>query len=515
MADRLSVNTASREGPAALLAMRGVTKAFPGVRALDGVDFTLRAGEIHALMGENGAGKSTLIKVLTGAYRPERGTILLAGKEIAPRSPAHAQSLGISTVYQEINLIPDLSVAENLFLGRQPRRLGSINWKLMERQARAALARLRIEIDVKSPLASYSTAIQQLVAIARALDLSARILVLDEPTSSLDEKETEELFTVMRRLRGQGMGLLFVTHFIDQVYTVSDRITVLRNGRLVGEYARRGLPRMALIGKMIGRGENSAAQVTGKAPSRRGAAGEGFVEVRGLGRRGWLKPMDLRLRRGQVLGLAGLLGSGRTETARLLFGLTRADTGEVLIGKRRVRLTSPRRAIAERFGYMPEDRRRHGLVPELSLRENIILALQARRGLFGALSRKRQAEIARGFIEALRIDTTDVEKPIRHLSGGNQQKAILARWLATQADLLILDEPTRGIDVGAKEEIEKLIGSLAQRGVSILFISSELDEVIRVSDRVAVLRDRMKVAELSGDEVSGPRVMRAMAETDA
>jgi simple sugar transport system ATP-binding protein len=510
-----------------LLEARNLTKTFTGHRALDGVDFTVRAGEVHALMGENGAGKSTLIKTLTGFHPRDAGTILLDGREVSPRTPAHAQALGLSTVYQEVNLVPTLSVAENIYLGRQPTVFGKIRWGSITTRARAAMARLNVDIDVRRELSSYSIAIQQMVAIARALDVSAKLLILDEPTSSLDAGEVAQLFGVMRRLRGQGLGIVFVTHFLDQVYEVSDRITVLRNGKLVGEYAAAGLPRHDLVSKMMGRELASledlsarTATATAAGPGgETGRAGAGgapaFLEARGLSRRGSLQPMDLTINPGEVVGLAGLLGSGRTETARLLFGIDHADGGQLLIDGRSVSLRSPRAAIRHRFGFLPEDRKVQGIIPDLSVRENIILALQARAGLLKYFSRAEQQRLADNYIKALNIATRDADTPIKNLSGGNQQKCVLARWLAFDPRFLILDEPTRGIDVGAKAEIQKLILSLAGEGKAILFISSELEEVVRCSDRVAVLRDRHKVGELAGDDVDEHTIMRQIAKGDA
>jgi simple sugar transport system ATP-binding protein len=418
MADRLST-TGPDPAAAPRLEMRGVTKTFPGVRALDGVDFTLRAGEIHALMGGNGAGKTTLLKVLTGVHRPEAGRISIDGTPVDPRSPAEALELGISTVHQEINLIGDLSIAENLFLGRQPRRLGHISWRRIRRNAATAVSRLGLRLDVNRPLGSCSIALQQMVAIARAVDVAARILVLDEPTSSLDQREARRLFDVMRRLRADGLGIVFVTHFIDQAYAVSDRITVLRNGRLVGAYETGALPRMALVEKMIGRPlDATAPEARGEDRAESPPPESAFVAARGLGRRHAIAPLDLEIRRGEVVGLAGLLGSGRTETARLLFGLDRADSGEIHVAGSRARLTSPRRAIACGFGMLPEDRQGQGLVSDLSLRENIVLALQAKRGWLRPLARTRQSEIAGRFIEALGIDTTDADSRRRCSPGG-------------------------------------------------------------------------------------------------
>ncbi|TCP03256.1 sugar ABC transporter ATP-binding protein [Caldimonas thermodepolymerans] len=484
---------------APVLELTGICKRFTGVQALQDVSLRLRAGEVHALMGQNGAGKSTLIKVLTGVYPPDAGTVTLAGREIRPASPQEAQRLGISTVYQEVNLCPNLSVAENIFAGRYPRKGWQggwrIDWKRMHREAEALLARLDLHVDVTRLLSGYPVAVQQMVAIARALSVQAQVLVLDEPTSSLDESEVQRLFDVLRRLRDEGLAILFVTHFLDEVYAISDRITVLRNGRHVGEYAASELDRGALVTAMVGRELAPAAQALRRSPA---AAPEGGVllEARGLGRKGQLHPVDLQLRRGEVVGLAGLLGAGRTELARLLFGLDAADAGELRLGGRVVSFDHPAQAVRHGLGLCPEDRKSEGIVGELSVRENIALALQARMGLRRTLSRRRQQELAERYIRALGIRTPDAETPIAQLSGGNQQKALLARWLATQPALLILDEPTRGIDVAAKQEIMGEILRLAEEGMAVLFISSELDEVVRLSDRVVVLRDRRKVGEL-------------------
>src|SRR5687768_1317788 len=481
--------------PAPLLQARGLRKAFRGVVALDAVDFTLRRGEVHALMGENGAGKSTLLKVLTGAHPRDGGEVLLEGKSIHPRSPADAQRLGISTVYQEINLIPTLSVAENLFLGRQPMKWFRIDRGAMRRRSEAALERLNLRIDVWRELGSYSIAVQQMVAIARALDVGdAKVLILDEPTSSLDAGEVAQLFSLIRRLKAQGIGIVFVTHFLDQVYEVSDRITVLRNGKLVGEYEAAALPRLELIAKMMGR-ELAAFEQQTKQAERRAAAATSqsarVVQARGLARKGSIEPFDLDLPEGQVVGLAGLLGSGRTEVARLLFGVDRAQRGRVTVDGSPRNINSPRRAIRESFAFLPEDRKTQGIIPNLTVRENIALALQGRRGFLRFLSPRKQRELASTYIRLLAIATPDAEMLVKNLSGGNQQKVILARWLASNPRLLILDEPTRGIDVGAKAEIQKLILQLAGEGKSILFISSELEEVVRCCGRVAVLRDRV------------------------
>ncbi len=513
-----------------LLELRGITKRFVGVTALNDVDFTVGAGEIHALLGENGAGKSTLIKVLTGVHSADSGTITLAGQRIAPTSPKDAERAGISTVYQEVNLIPALSVAENIGLGRQPGRCGFVHWGALRRHARAALARLEIEVDVDAELGSLSVAVQQMVAIARALDLNARLLVLDEPTASLDEKEVAELFKVMRRLRADGLGVVFVTHFLDQVYAVSDRITVLRNGQLVGEFATAALPRLTLVSKMLGREVNDDVGRSGGSGALtppNDASGGGsprtasdplpennlpLLTARGLTRRGALHPLDLTLRRGEVTGLAGLLGSGRTETARLLFGIDRADGGVVEYRGRPVRFASPREAVQLGLAFCSEDRKTEGILPNLSVRENLVFALQAKQGLWRTLTGAEQAALCTHYIAALRIKTPDAETPIKNLSGGNQQKVLLARWLATRPELIILDEPTRGIDIGAKAEIEQLIAKLSGDGLSVLLISSEIEEIVRNCARVLVLRERRAAGELSaGPDLTAERLMKTMA----
>lgn len=496
----------------ALLEIRGLSKSFPGVKALQAVDFTVRRGEIHALMGENGAGKSTLIKVLTGVHPRDSGTIRFDGTEIDPPSPKAAEQLGVSTVYQEVNLIPHRSVAENICLGRQPTRFGLIRWRAVARRAEAALARVDLKLDVSRPLFGCSIAVQQLIAIARALDISAKLLVLDEPTSSLDEQEVKEFFSVIRKLRSEGIGIIFVTHFLDQVYAISDRITVLRDGRLVGDYETSKLPKVELVSRMIGKDMaqlEAVRQEVDRSEPERGR--ETFIEVRNFGRNGSIAPIEMTVAKGEIVGLAGLLGSGRTETARLLFGIDRPQTGEMLVEGRKVTLHAPRQAIREGFAFTPEDRKVEGIVPHLSVRENIILAMQARQGIMETIPRSRQEEIAGKFIKALGIRTPGPEQAVMNLSGGNQQKVLLARWLATEPRFLILDEPTRGIDVGAKVEIEKLMHSLRAEGMSILFISSELEEVVRDSQRVIVLRDRAKAGELVGEEISQQTIMGMIA----
>jgi simple sugar transport system ATP-binding protein len=496
---------------APVLEVAGIHKQFPGVKALSDAGLRLFPGEVHTLMGQNGAGKSTLIKVLTGVYQPERGSIMLSGRPIAPRSTQDAQDLGISTVYQEVNLCPNLSVAENIFIGRYPRRFGMIDWRGMRRQAAALLKRLQIDIDVAAPLSSYPLAIQQMVAIARALNIESRVLILDEPTSSLDEAEVQLLFSVLRSLREQGMAILFVTHFLDQTYAISDRITVMRNGEREGEYACAELSRLALVNKMIGAPADAQAAAAEAPQAAAAAHGEPVVRARGLARKGVLQPVDLEVKRGEVLGLAGLLGSGRTETARLLFGADKADSGSVEVEGRAHSFATPRDAIAQGIGFCSEDRKHEGAILSLSVRENLILALQARQGMLRAIPFKRQQQLANDYVKWLGIKTASIETQIGTLSGGNQQKVLLARWLATDPKLMILDEPTRGIDVRAKQEIMDYVTSLCRKGMSILFISSELPEVLRVSDRMVVMRDRKACGEYRRGQLNDTSVLHVIA----
>ncbi|MGD8455626.1 MAG: sugar ABC transporter ATP-binding protein [Anaerolineales bacterium] len=499
-----------------ILTMEGISKAFPGVQALDNVDFRLKRGEVHCLVGENGAGKSTLIKVLTGVDQPDAGKIMLNGREIQTKSPLHAQTLGISTVYQEINLCLNLTVAENILIGREPQKLGRIDWTRMNIEAAEILKRfLDIDIDVTKALGTYTVAIQQMVAIARALEsTSAKILILDEPTSSLDANETQQLFKVMRNLKNDGVGIIFITHFIGQVYEISDRVTVLRNGKLVGTFDTASIPRVELIAKMIGRSLADLDEMSSiKLESSKHIAADAVLKAKGLGREGAIMPFDLELHAGEVVGLAGLLGSGRTEIASLLFGTDKPDTGSIEFNNSTVIDYSPLGAIKRGTALCPEDRKAEGIVDDLTVRENIILAIQANKGWFKHLSQQEQYEIANKFIEILSIATPSPDQPVKNLSGGNQQKVILARWLATNPQVLIMDEPTRGIDVGTKAEIQKLVLELADEGKACVFISSELEEVLRTCHRVAVLREREKVAEFTG-EVDEHTIMQAIAGSE-
>jgi simple sugar transport system ATP-binding protein len=498
--------------PAPVLRMTGISKDFPGVRALSEVDFQLYPGEIHALLGENGAGKSTLIKVLTGVYTPDAGTVSLSGDPVRIASPLHAQRAGISTVYQEVNLCPNLSVAENIMIGREPTRGGGIRWKRLRREAERLVARLGLNLDVTEPLGSYPLAIQQLVAIVRAVggsDNTNKVLILDEPTSSLDRAEVEQLFDVMRRLRDDGVAILFVTHFLEQVYEICDRMTVLRNGRLVGEHQVSELDRVGLIQLMIGKDLDELVELT---EHLRPEVGAPLVQAREIGRHGAIDPFDLDIHAGEVVGLAGLLGSGRTELARLLFGADSADSGTLLVDGKPTVLRSPAAAIGHSIAFCSENRRTEGLVPDLSIRENIILALQAARGWTRPLPAARRDELVDKYIKALDIRPANPDRAARTLSGGNQQKVLLARWLITQPRLLILDEPTRGIDVGAKAEIQKLVVSLSEEGMAVLYISAELEEVLRLSHTVGVLREHQLVSRIpNGPEVTARHIMEIIA----
>ena len=526
---------AADKSPAPVLELSGIHKQFPGVKALSDVGLRLYPGEVHTLMGQNGAGKSTLIKVLTGVYAPDSGRIMLDGRAIRPASTLEAQNLGISTVYQEVNLCPNLSVAENIFIGRYPRRWGRIDWSAMARQAVTLLRQLKVQLDVAAPLSRYPLAIQQMVAISRALSVSARVLILDEPTSSLDDSEVQLLFSVLRGLREQGMAILFVTHFLEQTYAISDRITVMRNGEREGEYACSELSRLALVNKMVGAtvdasaaaaelaaavaahadGDLSCATVddaaAGTADIKAAQPPPAFLQARGLGRKGALAPLDIDLHCGELLGLCGLLGSGRTEMARLLFGADKADSGSISIAGRERNFSSPRDAIAAGIGFCSEDRKHEGAILELSVRENVILALQARRGMLRAIPFRQQQALAKDYVKWLGVKTPNIETSIGSLSGGNQQKVLLARWLATSPEMLILDEPTRGIDVCAKQEIMDYVTALCRKGMAILFISSELPEVLRCSDRIVVMRDRKACGDYPRGALDDNTVLQVIA----
>lgn len=498
-----------------VLSMKDISKTFPGVKALSHVDFTLRKGEIHALMGENGAGKSTLIKVLTGVHEFENGTIHIDGisEAIVNKSPQDAQSRGISTVYQEVNLCPNLTVAENLFIGHEPRKLGMIDWRTMNKKSAELLESLGIEVVPARLLSECSIATQQMIAIARAVNMKCKVLILDEPTSSLDDDEVEKLFVLMRRLRDEGVGIIFVTHFLEQVYAVCDRITVLRNGELVGEFKAKELPRFQLVAKMMGKDFDDLADI--KSGHKMMEDGEPVIEAEGLGHKGTIRPFDITVHKGEVIGLSGLLGSGRSELVRAIYGADKADSGTLKVKGKEVKIKSPLDAMKLGMAYLPEDRKKDGILADLSVRENIIIALQAKRGMFHPMSRKEMNEAADKYIEMLQIKTASRETPIKSLSGGNQQKVIIGRWLLTNPEYLILDEPTRGIDIGTKTEIQKLVLDLAEQGMAVTFISSEVEEMLRTCSKMGILRDGRKVGELSGNELSQDGIMKAIAGGDS
>lgn len=495
--------------------MKNIDKFFPGVKALQDVDFTLQEGEIHALMGENGAGKSTLIKVLTGVYLKDGGEIYLKGLDKAAviRSPQDAQNLGISTVYQEITLCPNLSVAENMYIGRTKKMTQS--WSKMNKDADKILKALGIQANATDQLSNYSIAIQQMIAIARAVDMECKVLILDEPTSSLDEQEVEKLFKMMRDLKAKGVGIIFVTHFLEQVYEVCDKITVLRDGQLVGEYEIENLPRIQLVAKMLGKELDDMEDIKGEVQTYKNDASIPPVyEAEGLQSSAGIKPFNFEIKKGEVNGFTGLLGSGRSECVRAIFGADHVIAGKTKMHGKDVKIRRPIDAMKHGIAFLSEDRKVDGIAGDLSVRENIILANQVLKGFFKPYSKTESTKIAEEYIKLLNIKTASTETPIKSLSGGNQQKVILARWLLTHPEYLILDEPTRGIDVGTKVEIQKLVLKLASEGMSVTFISSEIDEMLRTCSRLIVMRDRKKVGELSGEELSQSSIMDTIAGGD-
>ena len=497
-------------GEKVILEMRNIEKVFPGVKALQNVDFTLREGEIHALMGENGAGKSTLIKVLTGVYPKDGGTITLDGKVAAIHSPQDAQNLGISTVYQEITLCPNLTVAENMFIGRTKNVWQ--NWKSMNKKADEILSELEIPAKGKQQLSTCSIAVQQMIAIARAVDMDCKVLILDEPTSSLDDNEVQKLFGMMRRLKKEGVGIIFVTHFLDQVYEVCDKITVLRDGQLVGEYVIQDLPRVQLVSKMLGKELDEMADIKGDHKAfKTDKDAVPVFEAEGLYSSSGIKPFDFYINKGEVNGFTGLLGSGRSECVRAIYGADTVLGGTVKKNGKVVKIKKPIDAMKLGIGYLPEDRKNDGIIGDLSVRENIILANQVLKGFWHPYSKAEQYKIADEYIKLLSIKTASADTPIKSLSGGNQQKVILARWLLTHPDYLILDEPTRGIDIGTKIDIQKLVLKLASEGMSVTFISSETDEMIRTCSRLNVMRDLKKVGELSDEDLNQSKIMATIA----
>jgi monosaccharide-transporting ATPase len=498
-----------------LLQMQGVTKSFPGVQALSGVDFSVQRGEVHALVGHNGAGKSTLVKILTGAYTKDGGHVSLQGKEVSFSSPAASQAAGIATIYQEVNLVPYLTVSENIYLGREPRtRFGTVAWAKMRRDAARLLDNFGVHIDLAVPVNQISVALQQMVTIARAVSLEASLVVMDEPTSSLDAAEVQVLFRVIRKLKADGVGIVYISHRLEEVFALADRVTVLRDGRLVMTTMVSDVDTLGLVALMLGR---DAEQVRASGMTAFSdtvtTAGETVLEIEHLTRGNAPRDFSLTAHKGEVVGLAGLLGSGRTELARAIFGLDRAESGTIAIGGRRQRIRSPRAAVRAGMGFLTEDRKIEGIVPELSVRDNILLAALPLFARLGLLSTRQQRLVVNEMIRRLDIRTPSASTLAGRLSGGNQQKVILARWLCRHPRFLILDEPTRGIDVGAKLEIQRLIQELArEQGMSLLMISSELEEVVEGSDRIVVIKDGRKLGEFTHAEASEDSVMKAISE---
>ncbi len=497
-----------------LLRMEGITKNFAGVPALADVDFAVERGEVHALVGENGAGKSTLIKILTGAYQRDGGTIRLEGQSVNFRTPEEAQSRGVVAVYQEVNLLAFRTVAENIFLGREPRRFGLIHWKRMNRDAHVLLERLGLGIDPRATLGSLNIALRQMVAIARGISLGAKVLVLDEPTSSLTEHEVTVLYDLVRRLRAENVGIVYISHRFDEVYAICDRATILRDGKLIGTRRLAELDRLDLVCLMLGRGRDELARRGATAFGEQAGAGQEstpLLRAGNLSRGRKLKEVTIEVRRGEIVGMAGLLGSGRTETARAIFGADKVEAGDVYLEGKRLDLRSPNDAINAGLAFLSEDRKGEGIIPELSVRENLTLAALPGLTKLGVVSRPRQREIVERFMKRLGIKAASAEQKIRELSGGNQQKVLLARWLCMNPKLLILDEPTRGIDIGAKAEIQALVNELARSGMGVLMISSELEELVEGSSRVVVMRDGASVAELRGTQISQDAIIQVMA----
>ena len=497
-----------------LLRMEGIVKRFAGATALDGVDFTLRAGEVHALVGENGAGKSTLVKIMTGAYHRDAGRMWLAGEPADFATPAAAQAAGVVAVHQEIHLLRYRTVAENLFLGREPRRWGLVDWGAMTRRATELLDELQLGIDPRAVVGALSTARQQMVAIARGVSLGARVLVLDEPTSSLADREVAILYDLIRRLQARGTAIVYISHRFDELYAVCQRVTVLRDGRLVGSHALADLDRLGLVCLMLGKSRealSTGATGFGAPPPERPADAVPLLHAEDLRRGTRLRGVSVDVYRGEIVGLAGLLGSGRTETARAIFGAEPADGGTLEVQGRALHPRTPDDGIAAGLAYLSEDRKAEGIIPELSVRENLTLAALPQLTRFGIVDAARQREMVERFMRRLGIKASSPDQKIRELSGGNQQKVLLARWLCRRPALLILDEPTRGIDIGAKAEIQALVNELAADGLGVLMISSELEELVEGSTRVVVLRDGRDVVELDGPRVPADAILRAMA----
>lgn len=500
---------------APLLKMSGICKAFAGITALSGAELSVERGEVHAIVGQNGAGKSTLIKILTGVYQKDDGEITFDGRPSRINSPREAQDSGISTIYQELNLVRLRSVTENVVLGYEPRHWwGAIDWKAAHARARQILSRFGIDIDVDAPLGNYPTAIQQLVAIARAVSLNAKLVIMDEPTSSLDDREVEVLFGVIRELQSSGTSIIYVSHFLDELFEICDRVTVMRDGRTVASTAIADVTKLELIAAMLGRdvADIRAAGMTELASSAE-HSDEVLLQVSGAASGRRLRNLDLKVHRGEIVGLAGLLGSGRTEAARAIFGIDRLISGEVSVAGCGA-IDNPRKAIAAGIGFLTEDRKAEGIVPELSVRENLTLALLPRLSRMGVVDKAAESKIASQLISSLGIKTASMDQPVSELSGGNQQKVLLGRWLATEPRLLILDEPTRGVDVGAKLEIQSIIRRFVDGGCGVILISSEFEELIEGADQIVVLQEGCSVKVLSNPGVTEDMLVHAIAHSE-
>jgi ABC-type sugar transport system, ATPase component len=491
-----------------ILSMKQIFKSFPGVKALNNVDFFVKAGEVHSLMGENGAGKSTLIKILTGVYQYDSGEIIYNGNKVRFNNTLDAQKAGISTIYQELNMIPYLSVGENIFLGRYPRHNRTIDWTALYRDAQILLDEMDIKADAKRSICEYGTAIQQMVLITRAINLNCKLIVMDEPTSSLDTKEVKHLFSLIENLKKRGISVVFISHRLDEVYAISDRITILKDGTSVGTYMANELTQYELISKMIGRDiENSFEHKRVFDAEQK----EYIVEIKDIVSLPMVRKVNIKIKSGEIVGLAGLLGSGRTETAKVLFGYDQPDNGEIFIQGQKVHLKSPNQAIAKGLAFCTENRREEGIIPNMSVKDNITLACLPQLSKFGFIQKKEQDKLVEEYIKNLGIKTPSSTQKIKNLSGGNQQKVILARWMATKPKVIILDEPTRGIDVGAKREVEVLVRKLADNGISVLYISSEISELVRNCDKVYILRDGEVVGEVTDEDINENKLMYIIA----
>jgi ribose transport system ATP-binding protein len=487
-----------------ILEMRNISKSFPGVKALDDVTLCCEKGEVHALVGENGAGKSTMMKILSGVYKPNKGQILIDGKEVNIENPHHAQELGISIIYQEFNLIPYLDVAENIFIGREPLKAGGIiDFEMMYKKSKDLLDQIGIDIDLKKWIVELPVAEQQIIEICKSIAFKAKIVVMDEPSSALSEEETERLFEIIRRLKAQGITVIYISHRLNEIFKIADKVTVIRDGKLVSNNPIKKINQNTLISHMVGRTLDILFPEKGK-----GSTGK-LLEVKQLNRTGVIKDITFEVCKGEIVGLAGLIGSGRTEVARAIFGVDDIDKGEIILNNKRIRIRTPKDAVANGIGLVPEDRKRQGLILCLTVRNNIVLSVLDKIKKVWFTNTKREKEICKEQITKLSIKTPGMEYDVEHLSGGNQQKVVLSKWLAANPQLIIFDEPTRGIDVGAKAEIHRLMRQLANNGAGVLMISSELPEIIGMSDRVYVMCEGEITAEFKGRQLKEETIMKA------